>query len=172
MVDHVVTQDTLDLNPELVAQGVKLGETIEYPAKPDAAQTSEDIIAELQAENESLRVQLSEVGNDYTAIVADIKAENESLQEQITAQDSEIESLHIQLKEAQEIAQDALQGYNTTAVQVANNLETEVDGKKVQVNFGVHHNGTHYTAADLVENPEVVAELLAIGSGSITLLEN
>ena len=31
LVDHVVTQDDLDLNPEWVEQGVEVGETIEIP---------------------------------------------------------------------------------------------------------------------------------------------
>jgi len=35
LVDHVVTQETLDLNPDLVERGVKVGDTIKYPAKSD-----------------------------------------------------------------------------------------------------------------------------------------
>lgn len=133
---------------------------------------ADETVQTLKDENQTLREQLSQVGTDYDGIVADIKKENESLQEQITDQDDEIESLHIQLKEAEELLQEALQAYNTAAVQPANNLETEVGGKRVQVNFGVHHNGVQYSAADLAESPEVVEELIAIGSGSITILED
>lgn len=32
MIDHVVTQEDLDNNPQLAAEGVKLGETIQVPA--------------------------------------------------------------------------------------------------------------------------------------------
>jgi hypothetical protein len=158
LVDHVVTEDTLELNPELVEQGVKVGDTVQYLAKPDAAQSNDDIIAELKAENAALKTQLTHAAEKYTTTISDL--------------DDEVVMLSVQLKEAHEIAQDALNGYNTAAAQVANNNETEVDGQKVKVNFGVHHDGIDYSAADLVDNPEVVSHLIAIGSGSITLLEN
>jgi predicted RNase H-like nuclease (RuvC/YqgF family) len=147
VVDHVVTQDTLDLNPELVEQGIKVGDTIQYPANPEAAQISNEIIEELKLENESLKAQLAD-------------------------QDDEIEKLHIEIREAKEVAQEALQTYNAAAVQVLNQFEAEVNGNKVKVNFGVYHNGAYHTPADLVDNPDVVAHLIRIGSGSITILED
>jgi seryl-tRNA synthetase len=156
-VDHVVTQDTLDLNPDLAEQGVKVGETIQYPADPQAAKASDEIIAELQAENEALRAQLTQCEADY--------------KEQLTQQDQETEDLRTQLKEAMEIVADATAGFNKTAAMAPNTLEAEVNGKKFKVNHGVHFEGKQYTAQDLVEDTEVLEKLLAIGSGSITLID-
>jgi hypothetical protein len=119
---------------------------------------AEQTIAANKAENETLQVHLDAVAKDYGIIIQD--------------KTTEIDKLQTELKEAQEIAQDALQGYNSAAVQVPNSLVTEVEGQRVQVNFGVQFNGKDYTAADLVESPDVVAELIAIGSGSITILED
>jgi hypothetical protein len=42
MVQHTVTQEDLDLNPELVKDGIKVGEVIEYPeAETETAANSE-----------------------------------------------------------------------------------------------------------------------------------
>lgn len=43
-IDHEVTQEDLDKNPDLVAQGVVVGDTIQIPA--DATQTTAEEIAD------------------------------------------------------------------------------------------------------------------------------
>ncbi len=122
---------------------------------------SAEVIATLKASHEvtvkALEAQLVDCAKDYCQIIKD--------------QDDEMETLHIQLKEAQEIAQDALKGFNETAVKLPNSFETEVKGKKVKVNHGVFFNGKNYTAQDLVDDTDTVEELLAIGSVSITLID-
>ena len=109
---------------------------------------------------------------DLEEKLAAAEQEIASLNEQLTQQDQETEDLRIKLKEAEEIAQDALTQFNDSASKAPQPFEaTSTSGKKVKVNFGVHHNGKQYSAADLVEDPDAIEQLLAIGSGSITLIE-
>jgi hypothetical protein len=71
-IPHVVTQEDLDNNPELVAQGVKVGDNIEIPAVNP--QTGEDkgqgpgdpeLRPELQAQDAPAEVS-KDTGNLYT----------------------------------------------------------------------------------------------------------
>jgi hypothetical protein len=90
--------------------------------------------------------------------------------EQLTQQDQEAEDLRTQLAEAMELVAAATEGFNANAV-VSDSLETEVQGVRVKINFGVDYKGTYYSAEELVENTGILEHLLAIGSGSITLIE-
>ena len=175
-VDHVVTEETLKLNPDLKEQGVTVGETISYPAEPEQGQTFECALCEREKSEECRTIGRPNVCQSCT--IEELNTRNEiqkqeiaSLNEQLTQQDQETEDLRIQLKEAQELAADAMAVYNAAAVKVSDTLETEVKGKKVKINHGVDFDGKRYTAKDLVENTEVLEQLLEIGSGSITLID-
>lgn len=143
------------------------------------------VIGELKGENESLLAQIKQLHADHLILVEGKDAEIESLKEYFEAHlneiagyktvigdlDKEIAKLHIELKEAQEIANDALNSFNTAAVKVADPLEAEVKGKRVKINHGVDLHGKRYTANELADNAEVLEELFEIGSGSITLID-
>jgi ribulose-5-phosphate 4-epimerase/fuculose-1-phosphate aldolase len=126
---------------------------------------SAGIIAALKEEH---LVQLENAKQQFSATLNQLEAD---YKQQLEEQDQVSEDLRTQLAEANEIAQDALKGFNETAVKLPNSFEAEVKGKKVKVNHGVFFNGKNYTAQDLVDDTEVIEELLAIGSGSITLID-
>jgi hypothetical protein len=118
-----------------------------------------DHVKQLESAKEQFTVTLNKLEADYKEMFAE--------------QDQQHEDLRTQLAEAQVIAQEALAQFNETAPKVPQVLETtSASGVKVKVNFGVHYNGNQYTAAALVEEPAVIDELIAIGSGSITILED
>ena len=108
----------------------------------------------------------------YKSAIEALNKDVESYKEQLTQQDQETEDLRTQLRETQELLDDAVQQVNDTPGKAPQPSETtSASGKKVKVNFGVHLNGKQYSVADLVEDPEAIEELITIGSGSITLIE-
>lgn len=53
MVDHVITQEDLDNNPDLVTEGVQVGETIQLPVVPRedvVAALGEEAVAQIEAD--------------------------------------------------------------------------------------------------------------------------
>lgn len=47
LVDHVITQEDLDANPDLVLQGIEVGETVQLPAEiSDTPEDAEELIEE------------------------------------------------------------------------------------------------------------------------------
>lgn len=135
---------------------------------------SANVVTALQAKNMELQeffdVHLQEIAA-HKFTIDNLSGEITSLTEQLTQQDQETEDLRIQLKEAQEIANDALNSFNTAAVKVADPLEAEVKGKRVKINHGVDLHGKRYTANELADNAKVLEELFEMGSGSITLID-
>lgn len=175
-VDHVVTEETLKLNPDLKEEGVEIGETISYPAEEKAEQTFECALCEREKSKDCRTLGRPNVCQSCTIeelITQTViqKQEITSLTEQLTQQDQETEDLRIQLTEAQEIANDALNSFNTAAVKIADPLEAEVKGKRVKINHGVDLHGKRYTANELADNAKVLEELFEMGSGSITLID-
>ena len=96
----------------------------------------------------------------------------DALNNQIDFLTGEVKRLDVELVEAQGIAEEALKGYNKVADQAPVALEIDVQSGTAKIIFGVNFNGKDYTAAELAENVEVVEELLAIGSGAITVVED
>jgi len=94
------------------------------------------------------------------------------LESLVDQKDDVIIQLQQELQEAQEIAADALAKYNETAERLPVSLEVSVSGKKVKINHGVHYKGDEFTAAELAKNNLVLEELLKIGSGALTILED
>jgi hypothetical protein len=47
LIDHVVTQEDLDINPELVLQGVEVGETIQMPVAAEEEE-EEEVVEEVE----------------------------------------------------------------------------------------------------------------------------
>jgi len=140
------------------------------------------IIGELKGENESLLAQIKQLHADHLILVegkdaqiqllkAEVLSTKDGFKSVIADLDNEIAKLHLELKEAQEIANDALNSFNTAAVKVADPLEAEVKGKRVKINHGVDLHGKRYTANELADNADVLEELFEMGSGSITLID-
>lgn len=55
LFDHVVTQEDLDKNPELVDAGVEVGETIQIPKKDDTGNESGESKSYVVADGKSFR---------------------------------------------------------------------------------------------------------------------
>ncbi|RQO65087.1 hypothetical protein DBR40_24765 [Pedobacter sp. KBW01] len=101
-----------------------------------------------------------------------VESITENFKEIIMKQDNEIVVLKQQVVDAETIAQDALLKFNGASALIPKGLKLKVEGKNVKVNFGVNYNGQNYTAQELVEKPDLVAELVEIGSGAVTILED
>jgi hypothetical protein len=94
------------------------------------------------------------------------------LNNQITVLKDEISALKKDLEGAEQIAKDAIDQFNEAVPRASKPLTLKLKDKgNVQVNHGVNYKGIDYPAADLVENPTIVAELLEMGSSAVNLIE-
>ena len=85
----------------------------------------------------------------------------------LLAQKAELDAKEAELAKAEQ----ALKAQQAAVAAVAINDTVEVDGQTIKVKFGVEIPGMGtYTKAELLTNPEVIAYLLEIKSGSIEII--
>lgn len=162
-VEEILLEKAKATNKDLMGNLVDL--LVEKVKNLSAGVYDPDAVKVLKAEHVK---QLEAAKQKFTAALNQLEADHKK---QLAEQDQETEALRIQLKEAEEIAAEAMESFNSSAVLVSDSLETEVDGQKVKINFGVDFKGTYYTAEELVDNTDVLKELVRIDSGSITLID-
>lgn len=117
------------------------------------------------------------MGEQINQITAE---EVKGLKQQLVDKDKLIASLNDQLKkkeaevnEAQAIAKEAIDKYNALMPQIPVVPEVKLKSKRIAVvNFGVQYKSKKYSKEELLEAPEVVEQLLKIGSGAVSLKED